>query len=135
MYKMTDRRLATAKPILEKYRAQLFTSHSFDTHAFERELRDAWSTGYREIKDVVTEIAKKRRRTVEKDTDRYREVAAYYMQNNNGACVASEFQRPLAELYGITHYDANDREQKRAEYWENVFDWGGTWDRMDEDEE
>jgi hypothetical protein len=136
MYKVTERRLTAARPILEKYRAQLFARHSFDTHAFEHELRDVWKTGYQEIKDVVIEITRKRRRSIiVRETDRYREVAAYYMENDNGGRTVSEFQHPLAELYGISHFHADDRGKKRDEYWKKVFVWGGVGDRMDEDED
>jgi hypothetical protein len=41
------------------------------------------------------------------------------MERSNPTGVVSEFQRPLASLYGLTSwYDDDQKESKRAIYWE-----------------
>ena len=110
MYRLTERRLARAKATLERFRAELFERHSFDAQSFEQELRDTWTLGYRELKDIMCEMLK---------LDRYREVAAYYMEHN-GPAVVSEFKKPLAALYGITRYSAPEREETRRKFWAGV---------------
>ena len=52
----------------------------------------------------------------------YAHLAAYYMEYSNPGGVVTEFQRPLAKLYGLTswHYD-DEKDNKRAEYWKNAF--------------
>jgi hypothetical protein len=112
MYRLTDKRLQKAQPILDKYRADLFTARSFAVRGLERELRDTWSLGYQELKDIIRELLK---------NDRYREVAAYYMERSNPVGVVSEFQQPLAYLYGLKWFHAPEREGKRAAFWERVF--------------
>ena len=54
---------------------------------------------------------------------RYQEVAAHYMETMNGNVgVVSEFQQPLADLYGVrSWYHSPDRDAKRAAYWAAAF--------------
>jgi hypothetical protein len=115
MYRLTERRLASAQPILEKHRAELFQRHSFDAQSLERELRDTWRLGYRELKGIMRDMLKH---------ERYREVAAYYMEHSSARGVVSEFQQPLASLYGIKSYHAPERKEMRSKFWARVF--GGT---------
>lgn len=113
MYRLTEKRLASAEPILEKYRAQLFASRSFDAQAFERELRDLWQTGHQEMKSVAQQLAK---------SERYREVGVYYMEHSNaGTGVASEFKGPLASVYGLKAFDVPERVEMQAKFWASVF--------------
>jgi hypothetical protein len=113
MYRLTQKRLASAEAILEKYRAQLFANKSFDARSFELELRHLWQTGYREMKWVAVQLLK---------NERYREVAVYYMEHSNPAtAVATEFKRPLASIYGVKAFDAPEREQMQKKFWANVF--------------
>ncbi len=52
----------------------------------------------------------------------YTHLAAYYMEHSPTVGVVSEFQRPLAELYGLTSwYHDTSKETKRQQYWENAF--------------
>jgi hypothetical protein len=132
MYKLTDRRFDATKRIFEKYRQELFANHEFDAHTFERELRGVLDTGYQELKDVMMEIVRKTRLDLPRKTDRYRELAVYYMEHINGPGVVSEFQQPLADVFGVTYFHAPDVAQKRDGYWKNVFAWGGVGDRMPE---
>ncbi|MGD0770836.1 MAG: hypothetical protein ABSB42_21850 [Tepidisphaeraceae bacterium] len=78
-------------------------------------------------------VEKRRRPPFEKKTDRYREVAAYYMQHSNGGRIVCEFQQPLTELYGAAYYGSDDWGQKHDEYWKRIFAWGGVGDRPPED--
>jgi hypothetical protein len=52
---------------------------------------------------------------------RYRNLAAYYMQHQNPQGPVSEFQRPLAKLYGTRRYDHLDKDGKRKRFWEKAF--------------
>lgn len=116
MYRLTEKRLARAEGILEKYRAELFAKRSFDALIFERELRELWKVGYQEMKSIAGDMLK---------NERYHEVAAYYMEHSNpGAGVAAEFKLPLASLYGVRSFDAPEREEMRKRFWTNVFDSG-----------
>lgn len=112
MYRLTDRRLASARPILQRYHDQLMKHHSIVVSKLEQELRDLWGIGYQELKDVIIDMVKK---------NTFPELAVYYMEHSPGAGVVCEFQRPLAEIYGISHFHHADREQKRQEYWARVF--------------
>ena len=112
MYRLTEKRLARAEGILEKYRAELFAKRSFSAESFERELRELWKVGYQQMKSIARDMLNK---------ERYREVAAYYMEHSNpGTGVAAEFRLPLASLYGIRSYHAPEREQMRTKFWARV---------------
>ena len=110
MYKVTQPRLTKAQPILERHRAELHRSGTTDAQAFEMTLRECWNVGYQEMKDLATDLLKH---------ERYRFLAAHYMENSNGSRqrVAMEFKDDLAKLYGIRWYDAKDRDAKRGEFW------------------
>jgi hypothetical protein len=101
MYKVTQRRLTKAQPILERHRAELHRSGMTDARAVEMALRECWNVGYQEMKDLAADLLKQ---------ERYRFLAAYYMENSNGSRqrVAMEFKDDLAKLYGIRWYDAKD---------------------------
>ena len=113
MFRITERRLANAEAILEKYRGELFAKRSFDAQSFERELRDLWQTGYQEMKSVALQLLK---------NERYREIAVYYMEHSNpGTGVAAEFKVPLASVYGVKSFDGPEREQMQTRFWASVF--------------
>jgi hypothetical protein len=109
MYRLTERRLMLAQPILEKHRGDLYNHQRFDCSTFEHQLRQCWNVGYQELKDIMQDLLKR---------ERYRYVAAYYMEHSNAPVVVMEFQIPLAKEYGIRNYHGNDREDKRRAYWE-----------------
>ncbi len=114
MYRLTEKRLASAETIFENYRAKLFANRCFNAQIFERELRDLWKTGYQEMKSIALQLLK---------NERYREVAVYYMEHSNpGTGVASEFKLPLASLYGMKLFGAPEREEMRESFWASVFD-------------
>ncbi len=114
MYRLTEKRLASAEAILGKYRAELFANRCFNAQIFERELRDLWQTGYQEMKSIALQLLK---------NERYREVAVYYMEHSNpGTGVAAEFKRALASLYGMESFHAVERDEMRKKFWASVFD-------------
>jgi hypothetical protein len=113
MFGLTDKRLEEAKPILEKYRDELFRSRSFNSRSLEDELRKLWKIGYQALKEPMCELVEKK--------DRYREVAAYYMEQPTGPGVVEEFKQTLADLYGIRVYNDPTREQMREKYWARTF--------------
>lgn len=114
MYRLTEKRLSDALPILEKCRAELLSSQRFNAQRFEMELRELWDTGYRELKSIAIQLLRHKR---------YREIAVFYMENSNlGSGVVTEFQIPLSEVYGIKHFDAPEREAARAAFWAAALD-------------
>lgn len=113
MYKLTKKRLQAAKPILDQFEEQLRIHRFVVVGQLESELRRLWGIGYQELKDVFIDMLKQ---------DIYAELAVYYMENSNGGSgVVSEFQRPLAKVYGVPHYHHAEREQKKEEYWAQAF--------------
>ena len=80
----------------------------------ELELRQLWGLGYQALKFIMIDIVL--------NHPEYAHLAAYYMEHSNPVGVVTEFQRPLAKLYGLTswHYD-DEKDYKRAEYWKNAF--------------
>jgi hypothetical protein len=112
MASLTPARLEKAKDVLESYRFQLFKTKKFDPMAFELELRELWGTGYHEMKSIAPDLLRK---------PRFREVAAYYMQNINSHGITAEYQGDLAKLYGTNHLPGEEFNKKRDEYWAQVF--------------
>lgn len=108
-----DDMIRTVYPVLERYRTALFRSHGFDAGSLERELRDAWDTGYKDLKWLMCALA---------EHGRYQEVAAYYMEHSNAPGVVMEFQGPLAALYGVKSFHHSvDVELKKDQFWERAF--------------
>lgn len=112
MFTLTERRFESAKPILDKYLEKLRSNHQYDTGSLEHELRQSWNTGYQEIKDIMIQLL---------DVDEYSTVAAWYMEHSNAPGVVSEFQGPLANLYGVASYNSPDREEKKEQFWKRAF--------------
>ena len=108
MYRLTDRRLQQATDILERYRDQLLKTFQFDAMRLDRELQTCWNVGYQELKSIFMDMLK---------NEHYRHVAIFYMENVNNPVVVSEFQSPLAKVYGIRYYHAPERKQKQEEFW------------------
>jgi len=114
MYKVTERRLKKAEPILERFRMQLQKSGKVDAHRLELDLRECWNVGYQEMKWLAMGLAK---------LPRFRFLAVYYMENSNTggrACVASEFKGVLARIYGVKAYHSEERDSKRDEFWKTM---------------
>lgn len=113
MYRLTDKRFESARPIFEKYRSILFRNQAFDTQQFEHELRKCWDLGYRELKDILIALAK---------NEAFVGVAAYYMEHSNAPGPCSEFKAPLAKLYGVTSYDNTPNlAQARDLFWQKHY--------------
>ena len=113
MAKLTDRRMEKARPIFDRYRARLHETHDCDVQQLETELKDCFNLGYQEIKDIIADLLKH---------DHYKYLAAYFMQNINSAVgVVSEFHDPLAKLYGLDYYYADDQEEKCKAFWDLFF--------------
>jgi hypothetical protein len=92
MYKLTERRLAKAKHILDAAAAELEKDRDLNTGGLEMQLRECWDLGYQELKDIFCQMLEM------KD---YQNLAAFYMQFSNDMGVVSEFQRPLRKFYGV----------------------------------
>jgi hypothetical protein len=60
--------------LLEDCRDQLLSPREFDTDQLERDLLSLWSIGVLELKAIMIEMVA---------TERYREVAAYYMDRSS----------------------------------------------------
>jgi hypothetical protein len=112
MYRLTERRFARAKPILDKYRERLHTAGDISAGELERELRDCWGVGYQALKGIIEDLAKR---------NHYRYLAAYYMEHSSAPGVVSEFKPVLAKMYGIRSYGHSpDRESKREAFWQGM---------------
>jgi len=111
MATLTEARLKRIQPLLDLYRAELSRTQNLNTGQFETDLKDALKLGYQELKGIILDLAKR---------GNYVLLAARYME---GGCpgVVSEFKATLARLYGIDHYDSDDREVKQREFWARAF--------------
>ena len=109
MYRLTERRLAAAREILDRYADWLQERRRIDPGMLEKELREIWGIGYQTLKDIIIDML---------NQDRYRLIAAYYMQHQNAPGPVSEFQPHLARLYGTRMYDPFDKEGKQKAFWE-----------------
>lgn len=112
MATLTDKRLAAAKDILEKYRKWLHESGEMDARQFEAELRKCWDTGYLTIRTIVKDMVK--------NHPRYKYVAAYYMENGDPNGTGAHFRPALAKLYGTKQVAGEEREKKRAAFWKKI---------------
>lgn len=113
MYKLTDRRLEVAEQILEKYRSHLIEGHRFSAPSLEHELRAVWTNvGYQEIKGIMIDMFK--------NHERFKYVAAFYMENSNATGVVSEFKSTLAKAYGVRSFHSSDAEKGKEEFWETA---------------
>lgn len=114
MYRLTEPRKAKAREVLDHYTRQLHDRHAMAEMQLEHELRHIWGLGYQTLKDIMIDIAA--------NHSEYAHLAAYYMEHSNALGVVSEFQEPLAKLYGLTSwYDDDQKEAKRAAYWNDAF--------------
>jgi hypothetical protein len=112
MHRLTARRFAAARALLDQSRQELFTSFGFHTGNLDKELRAHWHVKDQELKEIMRDLL---------NDDRYREVIAYWMEHRNTAGVDQEFEQPLAEVYGAESWFDLDLEQKRKAYWEGAF--------------
>jgi hypothetical protein len=118
MYRLTDLRKAKARETLDRYSAELQRRGAFEANGLECELRGIWDTGYREVKDAMIDLLR--------NHPEYEPLAAYFMEHSNPAGVVSEFQGPLAKLYGLSSWQHDETmDSKRARYWKTVFKRGG----------
>jgi HJR/Mrr/RecB family endonuclease len=114
MYRLTELRKSQAREALDRYTRQLHDSRAIIAGQFEHELRQLWGLGYQSVKDIMIDILS--------NHAEYAHLAAYYMEHSNAPGVVSEFQQPLANLYGLNSwYNDEEKEIKRAAYWDNAF--------------
>ena len=113
MYRLTDRRKAKAREVFDRYTRELHDTGAIENFRLEFELRQLWDIGYQSLKGIMIDILT--------NHSEYAHLAAYYMERNGSAGVVSEFKQPLAKLYGLSWYHDEEREAKRAAYWENAF--------------
>lgn len=115
MKRLTEEAKLQAIEILERYSKELHDSRQFNSTSLELELRKKWNIGYQTLKHVMIDMLTNHRE--------FEHLAAYYMENINGRqYVVSEFQRPLADVYGLSSwYHDQTKEVKRVKYWEEVF--------------
>ena len=125
----TAERVEHAAPILDRYNEQLHRDGEINSVALELELREAWCVGYQALKTIMIALMQ---------YPKYEHLAAYYgefsnpamMSESEGAfytlephemCVISDFEQPLAEVYGAStwHHD-HTLKSKREEYWQHV---------------
>lgn len=112
MFTLTDIRFNKAKELLDIYNERFLRTHTLNATRLEKELRDLWDTGYREIKDIAIQLSKR---------PEYKLMAIRFMES--GHAVVSEFKTPLAKFYGMKNddYDRPERRQKQQEFWDRAF--------------
>ena len=111
MAHLTEIRFAKIKSVLDRYRDTLQRTRRLEATVFERELRDTLNMGYRDLKTLIIELSER---------EGYEHLAARYMESGVPG-VVSEFQGRLAELYGIDHFHAPEKEQMKQAYWSRAF--------------
>lgn len=113
MTKLTKRRMDKAVRIFEEFRTKLHKYHRINCAQMEKELKECLSLNYQAIKGIITDLSAR---------ERYKYLACYFMENMGmSAAVVSEYRQPLAKLYGIDSYYADDRQEKRNAFWETLF--------------
>ena len=113
MYRLTEHRKAKARDILDRYTRRLHDTRSIKVVRLELKLRKVWGLGYQALKHIMIDILA--------NHPEYVHLAAYYMEHNPSG-VVSEFQQPLAKLYGLSSWYHDDKkETKRTAFWENAF--------------
>ncbi len=110
--KLTARRLDAIRDVLEKYSRQLQADRDFNCDLLETELRDRLEAGYKDIKGLMEDLL---------SVPFAKYVAVFYMENSNPMGVSVEFQAPLAQVYGISHYGDNRRDEARENLWQTYF--------------
>ena len=117
MYRLTPLRKSQAQDVLDRYTKYLHDARVFECRALERELGDLWGLGYQTLKDIMIDV-------VSNHTE-YVHLAAYYMEHSGrmgSQGVVSEFQTPLAKLFGLSSWDYDTaKEERRKQFWENAF--------------
>lgn len=112
MYRLTPLRRKKVKPILEKHRDELYASGRTCVADIEMALRDCLNTGWREVKSIVTALAKE---------ERYKYLAAFFMESIEGMeRVPSEFKPVLSKLYGIRRFSDAERGERRKAFWSQM---------------
>ena len=113
MAKLTERRMEKADHIFEEYRTKLNEHQQVNCAQMEKELKQCFNLGYQGIKDIIIDLFAR---------ERYKQLAAFFMENiDTSVGVVSEYHKPLAKLYGIKSYYADDREEKRKAFWDDFF--------------
>ena len=108
MYKLTKKREAKARPILEGAYESLTTRGSFDVHGLERNLRACWNLGYHELYQVLEDSFQ---------NDRWLYVSVYYMEHVQPS-LTMELRHALAKAYGMPKRGAKaDWDALRSEFW------------------
>ena len=110
MYRLTERRLKKALPILEEYRNTLHTKRWFNAWMLDTALQKCWNIGYRELKGIMIDMLA---------NQRFRFVAIYYMENcNHGSGVISEFRPHLVKSFGLRHWNSGLVKNASKDFWE-----------------
>lgn len=112
MCRLTDHRKAKVREVFDRYTRELHDTGAIENFRLEFELRQLWDIGYQSLKGIMIDILT--------NHSEYEHIAAYYMERSGSAGVVSEFKTPLAKLYGLSWYHDEEREAKRAAYWENA---------------
>ncbi|HEX6986832.1 MAG TPA: hypothetical protein VF170_15755, partial [Planctomycetaceae bacterium] len=92
MSRLTNGRLAAARPILDRYLDKLRRDRFYSAFALERESADLWRLGYQELSGAVTDLL---------DAPRDRLVAVYHLENV-GADAGSPRGRRCAGSSGLS---------------------------------
>ena len=109
MYTLTEARMKLVRPVLERYRQSLIETKAFEPGDLEKELKDVLATGYREVRSIILQVFNRH--------ERYRYVAAFYMEHISANVVPFEFQDALAKAYGIQAYNSPELDDAAKAFW------------------
>jgi hypothetical protein len=110
MFTLTESRFSKVRPILDRYRSELYAEGTQSHEAMDGELREALKVGPESIRGLLQEVYTR--------YPRYKYVAAYSMQFGCADAPASEHRPMLRELYKSLREKSDDLSAIGTTFWE-----------------
>lgn len=110
MFTLTETRFTKVRPILDRYRSELYAEGTQSHVAMDGELREALKVGPDSIRGLLQEVYTR--------YPRYKYVAAYSMQFGCAETPANEHKPMLRELYKALREKSDDLAEIGTTFWE-----------------
>lgn len=110
MFTLTEARFTKVRPILDRYRSELYAEGTQSHVALDGELREALKVGPDSIRGLLQEVYTR--------FPRYKYVAAYSMQFGCEPVPASEHRPMLRELYKSLREKSDDLAEMGTTFWD-----------------
>jgi hypothetical protein len=110
MFTLTETRFSKVRPILDRYRSELYAEGTQSHAAMDGELREALKVGPDSIRGLLQEVYVR--------YPRYKYVAAYSMQFGCEEAPANEHKPMLRELYKALREKSDDLAEIGTTFWE-----------------